>query len=216
MEKQLIEPFLTVANYRFIEQQTDKIIRALATTKDKNVILAVRGIVKSELIDSFTWSDEEEKIIQPLIDINERAEGEVFLEKLKPYIIPFKAVEASKLKSLFKKEKKLKLPNLEETDFQQISYLAWDDPGKLRRYIVVEQNESFKALKGTFILPATQGICALCNQHTEVVRLTTSVKGEVPGTFTKHYNYICADSHLCNQHVTDIEKVRAFLDRVTK
>lgn len=105
MEKQLIKPFLTVANYRFMEQQTDKIIRALATTKDKNVILAVRGIVKSELIDSFTWSDEEEKIVQSLIDINDRAEGEVFLEQLKTYIIPFKAVETSKLKSLFKKEK---------------------------------------------------------------------------------------------------------------
>lgn len=216
MEKQLFEPFLTVSNYRFIEQQTDKILRALATTKDKNVILAVRGIVKSELIDSFTWSDEEKKVVQPLIDIKDRAEGEAFLKQLKSYIIPFKAVEADKLKSLFKKEKKLKLPKLEEVDFRQISYLAWDDPGKLRRYIVMEQDGGFKALKGIFTLPATQGICALCNQHTEVVRLTTSVKGEVPGTFTKHYNYICADSHVCNQHVTDIEKIRAFFDRVTK
>lgn len=216
MEKQLIEPFLTVANYRFIEQQTDKILRALATTKDKNVILAVRGVVKSELIDSFTWSDEEEKVVQPLIEIESRTEGEAFLEQLKSYIIPFKAVGADKLKSLFKKEKKLKLPNLEDITFQQISYLAWDDPGKLRRYMVIEQNKGFKALKGTFTHQATKGICALCNQHSDVVRLTTSVKGEVPGTFTKHYNYICADSQLCNQHVTDIKKVKAFFDRVTE
>ncbi|MFD1413148.1 FusB/FusC family EF-G-binding protein [Oceanobacillus jeddahense] len=216
MEKQIIQPFLTVANYRFIEQQAEKILQALATTKDKNVILAVRGTVKSELIDSFTWSDEEEKVVQPLIDIKDRAEGEVFLEQLKPYIIPFKSVGANKLKSLFKKERKLKLPNLEDMDLQQISYLAWDDPGKQRRYMVMEQGEDFKALKGTFTHPATKGICALCNQHTEVVRLTTSVKGEVPGTFTKHYNYICANSQLCNQHVTDIEKVRTFFNRVTK
>ncbi|MEK4302892.1 MULTISPECIES: FusB/FusC family EF-G-binding protein [Oceanobacillus] len=216
MEKQIIEPFITVANYRFIEQQAHKILRALTTTKDKNVMLAVRGIVKADVIDSFTWSEEEEKVIQPLIDIKDRTEGEAFLEQLASYIIPFKAVEASKLKSLFKKEKKLKLPTLEEMDFQHISYLAWDDPGKLRRYMVIEQDSGFKALKGTFTHPSTKGICALCNQHSDVVRLTTSVKGEVPGTFTKHYNYICADSQLCNQQVTDIEKVRTFFDRVTK
>lgn len=34
----------TVANYHLLEQQMNKIIQTLATTKDKNVILAVRGI----------------------------------------------------------------------------------------------------------------------------------------------------------------------------
>lgn len=216
MEKQPIQPFLTVANYRFIEQQLDKILQALATTKDHNVIHAVRGIVRSDVIDSFVWSEEEMKLVEPLVDIKDRSEGEAFLEQLEAYIIPFKTVEVSKLKSLFKKEKKLKLPDLENIDFRQISYLAWDDPGKLRRYIVIEENEKFKALKGTFTHHSTKGICAICNHHSDVVRLTTSVKGSVSGTFTNHYNYICADSQLCNQQITDIEKLRAFFERVTK
>ncbi|WP_152655646.1 FusB/FusC family EF-G-binding protein [Oceanobacillus sp. CFH 90083] len=216
MEKQPIQPFLTVANYRFIEQQLDKILQALATTKDQNVIHAVRGLVRSDVIDSFSWSDEEAKLVDPLIDIQDKAEGEAFLEQLEAYIIPFRAVEAGKLKSLFKKEKKLKLPNLENIDFRQISYLAWDDPGKLRRYMVIEENGKNKALKGTFTHPAIKGICTLCNCHSDVVRFTTTVKGEASGTFANHYNYICADSQQCNQHITDMEKVRAFFERVTK
>ncbi|MGE7922449.1 hypothetical protein ACQKND_04600 [Viridibacillus arvi] len=51
------------------------------------------------------------------------------LLELKPYVLPFKTVTASTLKNQYKKEKKLKLPQLEEIDFQQICYLAWDDPG---------------------------------------------------------------------------------------
>ncbi|GIO23747.1 FusB/FusC family EF-G-binding protein [Oceanobacillus sp. J11TS1] len=215
MEKQTIQPFLTVANYHLIKQQADKILKTLATTKDKNVILAVRGIVRSDVIDSFVLSDEQVKLVEPLIHIKDRTEGEAFLEQLKAYVIPFKAMEPSKLKSLFKKEKKLKLPDLDDIDFQEISYLTWDDSGKQRKYMVIEENGKYKALKGTFKHQTTKGICALCNCHSDVVRLTTSVKGQVSGTFTNHYSYICADSQLCNQHVTDMEKVKAFFERVT-
>ncbi len=95
-------------------------------------------------------------------------------------------------------------------DFQHISYLAWDDPGTHRKYIVIEQGEQLKAIKGTFSNTTIRGICALCNRHSDVGLLTTTVKGNIVGTFTNHSNYICADSQACNQHVTDIEKTQAF------
>ena len=97
---------------------------------------------------------------------------------------------ASTLKALFKKEKKLKLPNLEALDFQQICYLAWDDAGTHRKYVVLEQNGQLKGIKGIFANNTVRGICAICNRHSDVGLFTTSIKGQVVGTFTNHSNYI--------------------------
>lgn len=216
MEKQTIQPFLTVANYHLLEQQMNKIIQTLATTKDKNVILAVHGIVESEITAKLALSTVEAQLIEQLFHVTDRAQGEAYIEQVKPYVIPFKAITASTLKSLFKKEKKLKLPKLEEMDFQEICYLAWDDPGTHRKYVVMEQDEQLKAIKGTFSNNTVRGICAICNRHSDVGQFTTSVKGQVVGTFTSYSNYICADSQTCNRHVTDIEKTKAFFNRITQ
>lgn len=216
MEKQTIQAFLTVANYHLLEQQMNKILQTLATTKDKNVILAVRGIVDSEITAKLALSAEEAQLLEQLFNVRDRAQGEEYLEQLKSYVLPFKAVTTSTLKNLFKKEKKLKLPKLEEIDFQQICYLAWDDPGTHRKYVVIEQNEQLKAIKGTFSNETIKGICAICNRLSDVALFTTSVKGQVVGTFTNYSNYICADSQKCNQHVTDLEKTKAFFERITQ
>lgn len=216
MEQQTIQPFLTVANYHLLEQQLNKILHALTTTKDKNVILAVRGLVDTEVTTKLALSAAETMLIDQLFAVTDRAQGDAFLEQLKPYVIPFKALTASTLKSLFKKEKKLRLPKLEDMNFQQTCYLAWDDPGTHRKYVVIEQDEQLKAIKGIFSNDTIKGICAICNHHSEVGLFTTSVKGQVVGTFTNYSNYICADSQQCNQHVTDIEKTKAFFERITQ
>lgn len=59
MEKQTIQPFLTVANYHLIEQQLNKILNALATSNDKNIIQAVRGIVDTEITANITMTTDE-------------------------------------------------------------------------------------------------------------------------------------------------------------
>ncbi|MEK3726774.1 FusB/FusC family EF-G-binding protein [Lysinibacillus sp. FSL W8-0953] len=216
MEQQTIQPFLTVANYHLLEQQLNKILHALTTTNDKNVILAVRGLVDTEVTTKLELSATETKLIEQLFAITDRAQGDAFLEQLKPYVIPFKPVTASTLKTLFKKEKKLKLPNLEALDFQQICYLAWDDPGTHRKYVVLDQNGQLAGIKGTFANSTVRGICAICNRHADVGLFTTSIKGQVVGTFTSHSNYICADSKTCNEHVTDMNKTVEFFERITK
>ena len=216
MDKQTIQPFLTVANYHLLEQQLNKILHALTTTKDKNVILAVRGLVDSEITAKLALSSAETKLIEQLFSVTDRPQGEAFLAQIKPYVIPFKPLTVSTLKSLFKKEKKLKLPKLEELDFSQICYLAWDDPGTHRKYVVLEQEGQFKAIKGIFSNNTIRGICAVCNRHSDVGLFTTSVKGQAVGTYTNHSNYICADSQTCNGHVTDMDKTLAFFERITQ
>lgn len=216
MEKQTIQPFLTVANYHLIEQQMNKILHALATTKDKNIIETVRSIVDTEITSSLTLTTDETQLIEHLFSVTDRTQGEAYLESLKPYVIPFKTVTASNIKSLFKKEKKLKLPALEQLDFQHTCYLAWDDLGTHRKYVVLEQGDTLKGIKGTFNNNSVKGICAICNRHADVGQFTTSIKGKILGTFTSHTNYICVDSQQCNHHVTDMNKTIAFFDHITQ
>lgn len=216
MEKQAIQPFLTVANYHLIEQQLNKILNALATSNDKNIIQAVRGIVDTEITANITMTTEETHLIERLFSVTDRAQGEAYFESLKPYVIPFKTVTASTIKSLFKKEKKLKLPILEELDFQHICFLAWDDLGTHRKYVIIEQDNKLKGIKGTFNNSSIKGICAICNRHADVGLFTTSIKGKIIGTFTSHSNYICVDSQQCNLHVTDMHKTIEFFDRITQ
>ncbi len=106
MEKQTNQPFLSVANYHLLEQQMNKILQALATTQDKNVILAVRGIVETEITTKVTMTAAEAQLIEQLFSVTDRKQGEDYLESLKVYVIPFKPVTASTIKSLFKKRKK--------------------------------------------------------------------------------------------------------------
>ena len=67
MEQQTIQPFLTVANYHLLEQQLNKILHALTTTKDKNVILAVRGLVDTEVTTKLALTAAETKLIDQLL-----------------------------------------------------------------------------------------------------------------------------------------------------
>ncbi|MFJ5766705.1 FusB/FusC family EF-G-binding protein [Lysinibacillus sp. NPDC093210] len=215
MEKQAIQPFLTVANYNLLSQQMNKILLTLATSKDTNVIQTVRGLVEKEISENVVMTTSEAQLIEPIYSVTERAAGESYLQDLKSYVIPFKPLTASTIKSLFKKEKKLKLPNLERLDFQQICYFAWDDPGTHRKYVILEQDDKLKAIKGTFANNTVRGICAICNRHADVGLFTTSIKGNVVGTYTNHSNYICADSDTCNQHVTNMNKTITFFERIT-
>ncbi|MFJ8264107.1 FusB/FusC family EF-G-binding protein [Rummeliibacillus sp. NPDC094406] len=215
MEKQTIQPFLSVANYHLIEQQMNKIINTHHTTKDKNVILAVKGLVETELSKNLELDPNQLIRIEQLYNMTDYTQGELYLERLKPYVIPFREVTVSNLKSLFKKEKKLKLPNLESIDFQHICYLTWDDVSTHRKYVVLEQREKLKAIKGNIDTKVIKGICAVCNRHSDVSLFTTKVKGQVTDTFTKYSNYICTDSKNCNENISDLQRLNDFFERVT-
>lgn len=216
MEKQTIQPFLSVANYHLIEQQMNKLLNAYNTTKDRNVLLAVKGLVETEIEKNIQPSDVQLTVIEQLYKMTDRTQAELYLESLKPFVIPFKKVTTSNLKSLFKKEKKLKLPNIESIDFHHICYFTWNDASTHRKYIVVEQQGKFKVIKGQVEANTIKGICAICNHHSDVNLFTTTKKGKAIDTFKKHSNYICSDSQSCNRNIADYKRVNDFFERITE
>ena len=209
-----LEPFLTVAQFHLVEQQLRKLTNAYATTKDKDVIAAVHGIIDNELMNKVDLSQEQKALIDQLFDVRDHAQAETYLQEVKKYVIPFRQLTEQKIKQLFKKEKKLKMPKIECMDFQHICYVGWEDKGKHRKYIIVE-NDDFQAIQGIVSQNEIKGICAICNKHANVSLFTTTVKGTGEGQFVKYSNYICTDVDTCNHHVTDQQKMIEFFERVT-
>ena len=207
----MTNPFLTVANVRLIEQQVKKILSAKSSSKDPEVLNAVKGLAVAEIKEKLPNATAE--ILHAISNISDRTDAELFKESLKRYTIPFKTISEKGLQKLFRKDKKLKLPKLEMVDWHSISYLSWLDSGTQRQYIVIEKDGAFVALRGVSQPQyATKGICAICNQHGAVHLFTATVKGNAD-MYTSYSNYICDDVETCNAHVTDYEKLEAFVAR---
>ncbi len=204
-------PFLTVVDLRLIEQQVNKILKAKLASNDKKIVAAVRELAITELREKLTHVNED--IIKEVETVEDTIGADLLFQSLKSYTIPFKSISEQGLQKLFKKDKKLKLPKLEVIDWQAISYLSWVDKGTNRQYIVLEKEGQYTALRG--VVDAhnpIKGVCSICNQHSSVHLFTATVKGNADN-YTSYSNYICDDSQLCNQKVSDYEKLQDFVAR---
>ncbi|CAM4222108.1 ferrous iron transporter A [Bacillus manliponensis] len=212
-----MEAFLRSDQYNFIKSQAYILANGHASANDSGVIAAIKSLAleKVEAILG-TMTDEQRELIELLITVKNREEAELFLLKLAPYVIPFQDISQQTLKKLFPKAKKLRLPNMEEVNMQETSYLSWIDKGTNRKYIIVCHNNKLIGLHGTFQPIHKKGICALCNKHAEVGMFLYEKKGEVLGTFVKRGNYICQNSTLCNQYITVLDKLHDFIERLRK
>ena len=87
------------------------------------------------------------------------------------------------------------------------------DTGTHRQYIVLENNGQYTALRGiTDSQKHIKGICAICNQHSDVHLFTATVKGNADA-YTAYSNYICNDINKCNENLSDYERLEAFVAR---
>lgn len=212
-----MEAFLRSDQYNFIKSQAYILANGHASANDSGVIAALKSLAMEKVEAALgMMTDEQRQLIELLITVENREGAELFLLKLAPYIIPFQDISQQTLKKLFPKAKKLRLPDLEEMNMQETSYLSWIDKGTNRKYMITSHNNKLIGLHGTFQPIHKKGICALCNKHAEVGMFLYEKKGEVLGTFVKRGNYICQNSTLCNQHITELDKLHDFIERLRK
>lgn len=204
-------PFLTVAEVRLIEQQLMKIVNAKASSKDANILATVRELAIATLNEKLPVGEDKEMLLKAAEAVEDRLDVTLFMENLNVYTIPFKAISEKGIEKLFKKEKKLKLPKLNEMNWKGISYLSWQDIGTHRQYIIIEREGQFTGLKGTVSEANTKGICAICNEHSDVHLFTAKVKGQADA-YKSYSQYICNDVEKCNHRVKDYERLVQFVE----
>ncbi|GAA0341720.1 elongation factor G-binding protein [Bacillus carboniphilus] len=210
-----MEPFIQSYEFNFIKNQANILVNGHSTSSDVRVLNALRTLTKERVINLFpNITEEQREELERFESIKERMDADEFLFLIKPLVIPFQDVSEQTLKKLFPKAKKLKLPNLEEIDWKETTYLGWYDKGSGRKYIVTNYQDKLIGLHGTFKASSQKGICTLCNKHEEVGLFVSQTKGSTLDTFVRRGNYICQDSTKCNKNIESLEKLHDLIERL--
>ncbi|MED0968559.1 FusB/FusC family EF-G-binding protein [Bacillus paramycoides] len=212
-----MEAFIRSDQYNFIKSQAYILANGHATANDRGVIQALKSLSIEKVIHVFeNLTPEQKELIDTVVTVENREDAESFLLQINPYVIPFQEVTLQTLKKLFPKAKKLKLPEMEEINMKETSYLSWIDKGTSRKFIIAKNNNKFVGLQGTFQSINKKSICSLCHGHEEVGMFLVEIKGKIPGTFVKKGNYICKDSVACNHNMKSLDKLQDFIERLKK
>ncbi|MDQ0272840.1 FusB/FusC family EF-G-binding protein [Cytobacillus purgationiresistens] len=212
-----MEAFIRNDQYNLIKIQTKALINGHSSVNEATVLQAVQSLALEKTKNAFDEiTDEQMELLLPIIKVKDRSDEEVFLGTLKPYVIPFQKVIDKTVKKLFPKAKKLKLPSMENSDWEGTSFLSWDDKGTNRRYIIAPFHQKLVGLHGSFHRSNHKGICAICNKFSTVGMFTHEVKGEASGTFIRRGNYICEDSQSCNMNISSLVKLEEFISHLKR
>ncbi|QTD43220.1 FusB/FusC family EF-G-binding protein [Sporosarcina sp. Te-1] len=208
------EPFIRNDQFNLIKRQVLHLVNGHATVNDQHVIGAMESLSVEKAIESFPLlTDTQRDLLNQMVQVVDKETAEQYLMELEKYIIPFQEPSEQKLKKLFPKVKKMKLPK-ENLNFQRMTFLSFDDIGTKKRYMIVPTQKGLVGLTGTYEETKTKQICSICNRLTPVCMFMTKTKGESIGTYTKKGNYICQDAEDCNQHVLSLDKIEKFVENM--
>lgn len=211
----MMEPFLSVGQFHKVKQMLQKFMNAKKATTDKDTLLAVKGIIEDDLKETMDGITSFQTIMEELFHVNDATTAELFLAQLKTYVIPFPEPVAADLKKLFKKEKKLKLPEINSYDFQETLYFSWEDHGSNKQFIVTNHSGQFHAMSGVVDNKQIKGICTFCRKHATTRLFTTKKKG-LSDAYVKNSQYICVDAKQCNENLTTLHTIDEWIDDLEK
>ncbi|KQU60204.1 FusB/FusC family EF-G-binding protein [Rossellomorea marisflavi] len=210
-----MERFIRNDQYNEISNQTQILLNGYSTVNDLNVLHALRGLVKDKVTGLFTdLTVSQEGMLEAIEAVKDPEQAEDFLSGLEPYVIPFPPLTEAKLKKLFPKVKKLKIPDLLELNETNLSYLGWNDYGQERKYLVIEREGKLTGLKGRFTPSNKKGICAICHSFSEIGMFMSESKKSQQGTYVNRGNYVCQDSTVCNTRIKGLERLNDFQERM--
>lgn len=218
MDKQKIteQAFIRNDQYNFIARQVSHIINAHATVNHKDTLDGVKLHAYSKVEDMLPDMNEfQEVFLNRLLDMDDESEAEAFLSELKRYVIPFQKVSKKTVEKLFPKAKKLQMPDLGGLDYQSLSYIGWFDSRAHKQHLIFDYRGKLKGISGVFDTSSTQGFCTLCHNFEDVGLFVARVRSGKE-TYVNRGNYICKDSQLCNEQLTDLSRLDEFLDNLTR
>ena len=115
------------------------------------------------------------------------------------------------IEKMFRKVKKLKIPDFASVDLKETTYLSWDDIGSQSKFMIIATEQGFTGLHGHVSTEVKKGICPLCQHEGNVSMFLSLTKSNGDGTYTKRGNYICRDSQRCNQQMEQPANLHDFV-----
>lgn len=203
--------------YWYCKQQVSELVSAYHSVNDKQTIGTLQTLIQGKTGEFFDRDPLLAAYWEQFLDTSlTRDKMDKLFEEMKRFVIPMDAPSTKQIEKSFRKVKKMQFPELESTDFRELSYLGWNDSGTNRKYLIRKIDGRFNGAYGSFSTDVQKGHCAICNQISTVAFFLATTKSSGDGTYTKKGNYICTDSAQCNRQLTQLDTLDRFWETVTK
>lgn len=192
-----------------IKYLTFDLVNVYHSVNDKSTQEAVFAQVEAEILSLSNGSEVQEflsNLTHPKITTEQ---AEKLLSNLKNLVEPFELPKLETTKKIFKKVKKLQFPSVENWDFRDISYFAWNEVASQRKYILLENQGFYGQMYGH-----KKNICAICQKTSEVTQFRAITRQKADGTYTSRGNWICIDSEQCNRQMQQIYGLTKFVEQI--
>lgn len=215
-----MDAFIKKYQYNYIKKCLHDLNTTYGTCADKNIIEANKSYICDKILYLFTNLSEDQKELLDISKITEASHIDKYLSDLSKYVYGMPPVTSAQLSKLFKKEKKLKLPNLDEEDSKNV-YLGWVDTATNKLFVAYNLDDK---LIGMACRITSQGskntrMCTLCNRiagENEVAFVSPICKtaNTSEGAYRSIGFNICLDSKTCNERIASVEKLEKILKNV--
>lgn len=215
-----MDSFIKKQQFNFIKKCLFDLNGAFRNCIDANIVDTTKACIQNKIYDYFTDLTEEQRTILDISKITDPLHIDGYIKDLDQYVYGMPTITALQINKVFKKEKKLKIPNLNDED-SKIVYLGWIDEA-IRKLLIIYN------LDGKFVgmacrLPSTNSnntnICTLCNHvgpESEIAFVSPICKTSNPGldSYKSIGFHVCLDSKACNDRITSTEKLENLLIEV--
>lgn len=215
-----MEPFIKKHELNYINQCLSDLNNAFINCKDKNIIMANKAYIQNKIwnyIDNLTHN---QKDILDISKITNPIHISGYLKTLDKYVYGIPPLSASDIKKIFKKEKKLKLPKL-DNESEKLVYHGWIDPSIRKLFIVYNFNDKLlgMACRLSEVNTTNTHICTLCNHagpqsEVDFVSPICKTSRTTEDAYKSLGFYVCLDSKKCNERITSTKKLEELLKEV--
>lgn len=211
---EMTNQFINNEQLNYVKSQIALINDSMKKNVPEKVLTAVIDLANSKISALFPNASIEQQDMLDVSKLKSDKEYDQYIDRLATYLLPFPLVTEQQLKKMFPKQKKLKLPDLGSIDYSKLTYLCWNDLRSNKKFIVYVLNGKLVGIEGSLTPTSKKNLCTFCNCFTEVSyfsTITKAKKSKSPDYYKAIGNLICTDSTECNQKITNVEHLTAFL-----
>lgn len=210
--KAFIQPY----QYNILKKELARLLNVVYFAGDFRVYAATKQTLLERVHSLFSDMTPTQAVhFDGITEIKGQKELNAFLEQLRAYVIPFPELGSTDLRRLFKKEKKLLMPDLSPEQFNLLTYFGWRDLATNTIYIVYPLHGRMIGVKCRYYAGdmSQRNVCCICQEPQKGSEVGLLVARTNATAYKTVGNYICLNSTQCNQQLTNIEVLESFLTR---
>ena len=215
-----MKAFIKKHEYNHIQKHLNNLNNVYKSCVDTNIIEVTKAYTQEKILNIFTNLSDEEKKLLDISILKDSSQFDKYLNELNEYVYGMPNITNGQISKLFKKQKKLKLPNPNAQDSKNV-YLGWIDESIRKLFVAYNLNGKLVGMicRTPNLGSNSSHICVLCNHvggESEVAFVSPVCKTDSTGegAYKSMAFDLCLDSAKCNELIVSIEKLEKILKAV--